>query len=103
MTILVVAEHDQAALKGVTLNTVAAAQKIGGDIHVVVAGHNAASVAQAAAQVHGVAKVLHADAPQFANQTAENVAALIVATSASICAAVGGLGSRLVGPPSATA
>jgi electron transfer flavoprotein alpha subunit len=78
MTTLVVAEHDHAALKGATFNTVAAAQKIGGEIHVLVAGHDAQAAAKAAAQIAGVTKVLHADAPQFAGQTAENVAALVV-------------------------
>jgi electron transfer flavoprotein alpha subunit len=83
MPILVIAEHDNAALKGATLNTIAAAQKIGGDIHVLVAGHNAGGAAKAAAQVAGVAKALHADAPQFAAPTAENVAALAVALAPS--------------------
>ncbi len=83
MTILVIAEHDGAALKSATLNTIAAAQKIGGDIHVLVAGHNAGGAASAAAQVAGVAKALHADAPQFATPTAENVAALAVSLAPS--------------------
>src|SRR2546427_3004043 len=83
MTILVIAEHDGSALKTATLNTIAAAQKIGGDIHVLVAGHNAAAAAKAAAQVAGVAKALHADAPQFAAPTAENVAALAVGLAPS--------------------
>jgi electron transfer flavoprotein alpha subunit len=78
MSILVVAEHDHAALKSATLNTVAAAQKIGGDVHLLVAGHNAASAAAAAGQVAGIAKVLHADGAQLAAQTAENLAALVV-------------------------
>jgi len=77
MSILVIAEHDHRALKSATLNAVAAAQKIGGDIHVLVAGHNAADAAQAASKLAGVAKVLHADAPQLASQTAENVAGLV--------------------------
>jgi electron transfer flavoprotein alpha subunit len=81
MTTLVIAEHDNTALKGATLNTLAAAQKIGGDIHVLVAGQGAQAAANAAAQVSGVAKVLHADAPQLATQTAENVAALVVSLS----------------------
>ena len=79
MTSLVVAEHDNATLKGATLNTVAAAAKIGGDIHVLVAGSGCAAVAQAAAQIAGVAKVLLADAPHFADALAENVAAQVVA------------------------
>jgi len=82
MTVLVVAEHDHAALKSATLNTVAAAQKIGGDVHLLVAGHNAAGAATAAAQVPGVAKVLHADATQLAAQAAENLAALVVGLAA---------------------
>ncbi|HSS69287.1 MAG TPA: FAD-binding protein [Casimicrobiaceae bacterium] len=76
--ILVIAEHDNAALKSATLNTVAAAQKIGGDIHVLVAGHNAAAAAKAAAQIAGVTKVLHADAPHFAATTAEALTALVL-------------------------
>ena len=83
MTILVIVEHDGSALKTATLNTIAAAQKIGGDIHVLVAGHNAGGAAKAAAQVAGVAKALHADAPQFAAPTAENVAALAVGLAPS--------------------
>src|SRR5438128_813778 len=83
MTILVIAEHDGSALKSATLNTVAAAQKIGGDIHVLVAGHNAAGAVKAASQVAGVAKALHADAPEFAAPTAENVTALAVGLAPS--------------------
>jgi electron transfer flavoprotein alpha subunit len=82
VTVLVVAEHDHASLKGATLNTIAAARKIDGDIHVLVAGHNAAGAGKAAASVPGVAKVLLADAPHLASQTAENVAALVVAMAA---------------------
>jgi len=74
MTILVIAEHDNAHLKGATLNTIAAAQKIGGDIHVLVAGGGAQAVAEQAAKAAGVAKVLLADAPQLAEGLAENVA-----------------------------
>ncbi len=81
--ILVIAEHDGAALKTATRNTIAAAQKIGGPIDVLIAGHNAAGVAQAAAQVAGVAKALHADAPQYATPTAENLAALVVGLAPS--------------------
>jgi electron transfer flavoprotein alpha subunit len=76
MSVLVVAEHDNAALKSATLNTIAAAQKMDRDVHVLVAGHDAAGAAKAAAQVAGVTKVLHADAPYFAKPTAENLAAL---------------------------
>ena len=78
MAILVIAEHDHGALKGATLNTVAAAQKIGGEIHVLIAGHNAGGAAKAAAQIAGVAKVLNAEAPQLGEFLAENVAALVV-------------------------
>jgi len=78
MSVLVLAEHDQQSVKKATLNTVAAAKKIGGDIHVLVAGHNAGAAAKAAAQIAGVAKVLHADAPHLGEFLAENVAALVV-------------------------
>jgi electron transfer flavoprotein alpha subunit len=78
MAILVFAEHDNSAIKKATLSTVAAAQKIGGEIHLLVAGHHCGAAAKAAAQVAGVAKVLHADAPQLDDEIAENVAALIV-------------------------
>jgi electron transfer flavoprotein alpha subunit len=77
MAILVLAEHDHATLKKATLNAVAAAQRIGGDVHVLVAGHNAGGAAKAAAQAAGVAKVLHADAPQLGEFLAENMAALV--------------------------
>ena len=79
MTALVIAEHDNAAIKGATLNTVTAAKACGGDVHVLVAGHNAAAAAQAAAQIAGVAKVLHADAEGLAHGLAENVAAQVLA------------------------
>ncbi|MBM3367445.1 MAG: electron transfer flavoprotein subunit alpha/FixB family protein, partial [Betaproteobacteria bacterium] len=78
MTNLVLAEHDGKSVRKSTLNAVAAAQKIGGDIHVLVAGHNCGAAAQAAAQVAGVAKVLHADSAALADNLSENVAALIV-------------------------
>jgi len=78
MAVLVLAEHDNKAIRKSTLNAVAAAQKIGGEIHVLVAGHQAADAAKAAAQIAGVAKVLHADAPQLGEFLAENVAALVV-------------------------
>jgi len=78
MTILVIAEHDHGAIQGATLNAIAAAQKIGGDIHLLVAGHNASGAAQSAAKIAGVAKVLHADAPHLAGHTAENLAAQVV-------------------------
>jgi electron transfer flavoprotein alpha subunit len=75
MAILVIAEHDTASIKAATLNTVAAATKIGGDIHVLVAGSNAQAAAHQAAKIAGVSKVLLADAPQLAEGLAENVAA----------------------------
>jgi electron transfer flavoprotein alpha subunit len=78
VTILVIAEHDKAALKSATQHVVGAAQKIGGEIHVLVAGHEASPVARAASNVAGVAKVLHAEAPHFASPTAEGIAALAV-------------------------
>jgi len=78
MGILVIAEHDGRQLKPGTTNTITAAAKIGGDIAVLVAGHNCAEAAQAAAKVAGVAKVLHADAAHYAGGAAENLAALVV-------------------------
>ena len=83
MTSLVIAEHDNASIKGATLNTITAALKCGGDVHVLVAGSNAGAAAAAAAQIAGVAKVLHADADGFAHGLAENVAAQVVAVAAS--------------------
>jgi electron transfer flavoprotein alpha subunit len=79
MTALVIAEHDHGTLKPATLNTVTAAAALGGDVHVLVAGHNAAAAATAAGQIAGVAKVLHADAAALAEGLAENVAAQVVA------------------------
>ncbi|MCQ9423175.1 FAD-binding protein [Pseudomonas sp. LJDD11] len=78
MTILVIAEHDKGALVPATLNAVAAAQKIGGDIHVLAAGAGVSAVAEAAAKIAGVAKVLAADNAAYAHQLPENVAPLIV-------------------------
>ncbi len=77
MTTLVIAEHDNASLKGATLNTVAAAQAIGGDVHILVAGSGCSSAAEAASKVAGVAKVLVADNAVYANQLAENVSLLV--------------------------
>src|SRR5204863_9189371 len=71
-------EHDNKSIKKATLNAVAAAKKAGGDIHILVAGHQSGDAAKAAAQIAGVAKVLHADAPQLVEFLAENVAALVV-------------------------
>ncbi len=79
MSILVIAEHDNVALKSATLNTVTAAQQLGGDIHVLVAGHNARPVAEAAAKIPGVAKVLLADDAIYAHGLAEPLSLLIVA------------------------
>ncbi|HEV8312494.1 MAG TPA: electron transfer flavoprotein subunit alpha/FixB family protein [Burkholderiaceae bacterium] len=83
MAVLVVAEHEHALLKGATFNTVTAATDIGkfggGDVHVLIAGENAAEAAKEASQIAGVAKVLLADAPQLAEQLAENVAAQVLA------------------------
>jgi len=83
MTTLVIAEHDNATLKPATLNTVTAATQCGGDVHVLVAGHNAAAAAAAAAQIAGVAKVLHVDADTLAHGVAENVTAQVVALAGS--------------------
>ena len=82
MTILVIAEHDNQSLKAATKNAVAAAAKIGGEIHVLVAGAGCAGVAAEAAKLVGVAKVKLADAAHYADQSAENVAALVVANAA---------------------
>lgn len=81
MTALVIAEHDNASLKAATLNTVTAAAACGGDVHVLVAGENAAAVAQAAAQIAGVSKVLHADGASLKDGLAENVAAQVLAVA----------------------
>ncbi|MEX3786477.1 electron transfer flavoprotein subunit alpha/FixB family protein [Paraburkholderia sp. BR14374] len=78
MVNLVVAEHDNASIKAATLNTIAAAQKVGGEIHVLVAGRNAQAAADAAAKIAGVAKVLLADAPQLEAGLAENVEATVL-------------------------
>jgi len=83
MTALVVAEHDNASLKASTLNTVTAALQCGGDVHLLVAGHQAGAAAEAASKIAGVARVLVADAPQFADGLAENVAAQVLALAGS--------------------
>ncbi len=83
MTSLVIAEHDNASIKGATLNTVTAAIACGGDVHVLVAGSNAGAATAAAAQIAGVAKVLHADAPGLEHGLAENVAAQVLAIAAN--------------------
>ena len=79
MSILVVAEHDHRSLKPTTLSTVSAARKLGDDVHVLIAGTDAGAAAKAAATVAGVGKVLHVDAPTLASQTAESVAAQVIA------------------------
>jgi electron transfer flavoprotein alpha subunit len=78
MANLVIAEHDNASIKAATLNKIAAAQEIGGDIHVLVAGHNAQAAADAAAKIAGVSKVLLADAPHLEASLAENVEATVL-------------------------
>ena len=83
MTSLVIAEHDNASIKGATLNTVTAAAACGGDVHVLVAGHNAAAAAAAAAQIAGVAKVIHADSEALAHSLAENVASQVLAIASN--------------------
>ena len=83
MTSLVIAEHDNASIKGATLNTVTAALKCGGDVHVLVVGNNAAAAAAAAAQIAGISKVLHAEGDGFAHGLAENVAAQVLAIAAN--------------------
>ncbi|MGB4059514.1 MAG: electron transfer flavoprotein subunit alpha/FixB family protein [Burkholderiaceae bacterium] len=79
MTALVIAEHDNASIKGAMLNTVTAAAQCGGEVHVLIAGHNAGPAAVAAAQIAGVAKVIHADAEYLAHGLAENMAAQVLA------------------------
>jgi electron transfer flavoprotein alpha subunit len=81
MASLVIAEHDNASIKPATLNTITAAAQCGGEVHVLVAGHNAAAAAAAAAQVAGVAKVIHADAEGLAHGLAENMAAQVLAVA----------------------
>ena len=83
MVALVIAEHDNASLKGSTLHTVTAALQCGGEVHVLVAGSNAGAAAAAAAQIAGVTKVLVADAPAFADGLAENVAEQVLAVASA--------------------
>ena len=83
MSVLVIAEHDNASIKGATLNTVTAAAACGGDVHILVAGHNAGAAAQAAAQIAGVAKVIHADAAGLEHGLAENVAPQVLAIASN--------------------
>jgi len=83
MAVLVLAEHDRKTVKKATLNTVAAAQKLNAEVHILVAGHQAGEAAKAASQIAGVKRVLHADAPQLGDFLAENVAALVVGIAKS--------------------
>jgi electron transfer flavoprotein alpha subunit len=83
MTSLVIAEHDNATIKGATLNTVTAAAQCGGDVHVLVAGHNAGEAAKAAAAIAGVSKVIHADAAYLEHGLAENMAAQVLAIASN--------------------
>src|SRR5471032_2538047 len=83
MVALVIAEHDNASLKGSTLHTVTAAAQCGGDVHVLVAGSNASGAAAAAAQIAGVSKVIVADAAYFADGLAENIAEQVLALAAA--------------------
>ena len=78
MTSLVIAEHDHASIRPATLNTVTAASQCGGDVHVLVAGHNAQAAAEAASKIAGVSKVIHVEGEQFAHGLAENMAAQVV-------------------------
>lgn len=82
MSVLVFAEHDNSQLKADTLKTVAAAQAMGGEIHLLVAGHNCQAVADAASKVNGVAKVLVADNAAYEHQLAENVSLLVTELAA---------------------
>ncbi|WP_415902014.1 electron transfer flavoprotein subunit alpha/FixB family protein [Neptuniibacter sp. QD29_5] len=82
MTILVIAEHDNNELKPVTLNTLAAANAIGGDVHLLVAGVSCQAAADAAAQVSGVSKVLLADNAAYKHQLAENISKLVLTVAA---------------------
>ncbi|MBC7620410.1 MAG: electron transfer flavoprotein subunit alpha/FixB family protein [Candidatus Saccharibacteria bacterium] len=83
MTALVIAEHDNASIKGATLNTVTAAAQAGGDVHVLVAGSNAGAAAAAAAQISGVSKVIHIEDAGLAHGLAENVTAQVLAIASA--------------------
>ncbi|MDB5271570.1 MAG: electron transfer flavoprotein alpha subunit, partial [Hymenobacter sp.] len=83
MTALVIAEHDHASIRPATLNTVTAASQCGGEVHVLVAGFNAAAAAQAASTIAGVTKVIHVEGEHFAHGLAENVAAQVMALAGS--------------------
>ena len=82
MSSLVIAEHDNSSIKPSTLNTVSAALACGGDVHLLVAGHNAAAAAAAGAQIAGVGKVIHVDHDSLGHGLAENVAAQVLALAA---------------------
>src|ERR1700689_483395 len=84
MSILIIAEHDGAQLKSGTLNAVTAAQKIGGDMELLIAGSNCKAAAEAAANISGVAKVLLADAPHYGDQLAENLANLVLSIAGGL-------------------
>jgi electron transfer flavoprotein alpha subunit len=83
MTALVIAEHDNATIKGATLNAVTAAKACGGEVHVLVAGHQAAAAAAAAAQIAGVSKVIHADSAALAHGLAETLASQVLALASA--------------------
>ena len=83
MTSLVIAEHDHASIRPATLNTVTAASQCGGEVHVLVAGHNAQAAAEAASKITGVSKVIHVEGEYFAHGLAENMAAQVVALASS--------------------
>jgi electron transfer flavoprotein alpha subunit len=90
MTVLVIAEHDNAHVRGGTANAVTAALKMGGEVHVLVAGQGARAAADAAAKLAGVAKVLHAEGAHLAGGTPENLAALVVPLAATYSHIVAG-------------
>ncbi len=99
MSVLVIAEHDGKVLKPGVTNTVTAAGKMGGDVDILVVGHQCAGAAQAAAKVAGVKKVLHCDAPHYEGFVAENLAALIVPLAVNythIAAAATGFGKNFM-------
>ncbi|CAM3466438.1 electron transfer flavoprotein subunit alpha/FixB family protein [Polaromonas hydrogenivorans] len=83
MTSLVIAEHDNASIRPATLNTVTAAAQCGGEVHVLVAGKDAAAAAQAASQIAGVSRVIHVDGEHFAHGLAENMAAQVIAIASA--------------------
>lgn len=88
MSVLVIAEHDQKQLKPATLATVTAAKQLGGEVHLLVLGHQAAPVAQQAASISGVTRVIHGDSEAFANVLAENFTSAILAIAGSYKAIV---------------